>query len=187
MGRELTVNKWHQTFLGVRQQHNYMLYQFIDAALNHEPIERFVEIGTGAGALSIVLGLHAVNRGTRLLTFDPLVRGRKPMLDRVFDALEIEFVQEDCFDNVERILKHMDGKPCFFFCDGGNKSKEFNTFAPLLPAGSIIAVHDYETKELRAEDIEETARGFTPVLEKYWREKKFDIRTCFYRRNHDIR
>jgi predicted O-methyltransferase YrrM len=174
------MSDWHKTFLGVRQQHNYMLYQFIDKALRHEPIERFVEIGTGGGALSVVLGLHAVNRGTRLLTLDTLVRKGKPMLDNVFDALEIEFVQEDCFNNVERILKHIDGKPCFFFCDGGNKIKEFNTFAPLLPVGSIIAAHDYETKELRAADIEEVARGLTPVLEEYWREEKFNIRTCFW-------
>ena len=179
---ELKDNQWHKLFLGVRQQHNYMLYQFIDDVLKNTSIERFVEIGTGAGALSVVLGLHAVIRDTHLLTLDTQVRGGKYRLDKVFDALEIEFVQEDCFENVERILKHIDGKPCFFFCDGGNKSKEFNTFAPLLPAGSIIAVHDYETKEIRAKDIEEVAKAFTPVLEKYWREEKFDIRTCFYKK-----
>ncbi len=182
MERVIKANDWHKTFLGVRQQHNYMLYRLIDEVLNHQHIEKFVEVGTGAGALSVVLGLHAVNRGSHLLTFDTQVRGRKPMLDRVFDALEIEFVQGDCFDNVERILKHMDGKPCFFFCDGGNKPREFNTFATLLPFGSIIAVHDYETKELCAEDIAEVASALTPVLEKHWRDDIFDVRTCFYRK-----
>ncbi len=86
MERVIKANDWHKTFLGVRQQHNYMLYRLIDEVLNHQHIEKFVEVGTGAGALSVVLGLHAVNRGSHLLTFDTQVRGRKPMLDRVFDA-----------------------------------------------------------------------------------------------------
>ncbi len=179
----MEANKWHNNFLGVRQQHNYMLYKFIDDVLRHDPIDRFVEIGTGSGALSVILGLHAVQRGTHLLTFDIQIRGRKPTLDKVFDALGIEFVQEDCFDNIERVLNYIDGRPCFFFCDGGNKPKEFNTFAPLLPADSIIAVHDYMTKEVSPEDISKATKGFTPILEQYWREEIFDIRTCFYRKD----
>lgn len=107
---------WYNHFLGVRQQHNYWLYKFIDDVLERDPqIERFVEIGTGGGALSVVLGLHAVQRNTHLLTFDTQIRGDKPKLDRVFEKLKIEFVKADAFANHNRILTFMEDRPTFFF------------------------------------------------------------------------
>jgi len=173
------MNEWYKTFLGVRQQHNYALYSIIDEVLLNKPIEKFVEIGTGAGALSVVLGLHAVQRGTHLLTFDYQLRGEKPKLDLVFVALGIEFVQDDCFTNKLRLQNHMDGKPTFFFCDGDDKAKEFNTYAPLIPVGSIIAAHDYGD-EFQLDELH--VDGLTPVIEKYWTEDTYNIRTCFYRK-----
>lgn len=173
--------EWHKTFLGVRQQHNYMLYRFIDEVLIDEPIERFVEIGTGHGALSVIFGLHAVQRGTHLLTVDRNIRGDKPMLDSVFAALDIEFINTNWWDCMDRIQEYMD-KPTFFFCDGGSKAREFNTFSPMLPIGSIIAAHDigHET-ELRDLNTD----GLVPLLEEYWVDLKYDIRTCFFKKERE--
>lgn len=173
------MNEWHKTFLGVRQQHNYALYRFIDEVLIDEPIERFVEIGTGHGALSVILGLHAVQRGSHLLTIDRNIRGDKPMLDSVFDALGIEFIHDNWAYHRDRIQEYMEDKPTFLFCDAANKTLEFNTFAPVLPVGSIIASHD-----LGSETIIENlnTEGLVPLLKEYWEDPKYDIRTCFFRK-----
>ncbi|MCW4027014.1 MAG: class I SAM-dependent methyltransferase [Candidatus Bathyarchaeota archaeon] len=179
---------WHKHFLGVRQQHNYWLYKVIDDVLMQAPqIERFVEIGTGGGALSVVLGLHAVQRGTHLLTFDPQIRGHKPKLDRVFKQLEIEFVEDDAFAHCERVQQLIEDKPTFLFCDGGDKVGEAEVFSPLLPVGSIIGIHDYASWEAPEEEIRERlSPNFTPVLEEYWLEDYYDIQTCFWRKERDI-
>ncbi len=173
------MNKWHKTFLGVRQQHNYALYSLIDEVLENRPIERFVELGTGGGALSVVLGLHAVQRKTHLLTFDYQIRGDKPMLDEVFKALNIEFIQASFFDWIKYIQLHIQDKPCFLFCDGDDKAREFNTFAPLLPVGSIIAAHDYGD-EFQLDELQ--TEGLVPVLENRWDEDVYKLRTCFFKK-----
>ena len=175
----LDMNEWHKTFLGVRQQHNYALYSVIDEVLLEEPIKRFVEIGTGGGALSVILGLHAVQRGTHLLTFDYQIRGMLPKLTDVFSALRIEFVQDNAFVNLCRIRNHIEDKPCFFMCDGDDKPEEFNVFAPLLPAGSIIAAHDYG-KEFSMRSLK--TEGLTPILKEYWNEDTYKLRTCFFKK-----
>jgi len=182
----MSKRTWHTHFLGVRQQHNYWLYKVIDDVLEQDPqVERFVEIGTGGGALSVVLGLHAVQRGTHLLTFDTQIRGDKPKLDPVFKKLSIEFVMADVFANHRRIQRHMEDK--FLFCDGGDKVAEARVFAPLLPMGSIIGVHDYSSWEAPEKEIKEIlAPSFTPILEEHWLDGKYEIQTCFWRKEHDL-
>ena len=57
----VVMDRWYKTFLGQHQQHTYWLYKVIDDIITDNPqLRRFVEIGTGAGALSVVLGLHAI-------------------------------------------------------------------------------------------------------------------------------
>jgi cephalosporin hydroxylase len=173
---------WWTSFLGVRMQHSYGLYKTIDEILVANPqTERFVEIGTGGGALSVVLALHAVQRETHLLTFDIQIRGHNPKVDRVFDKLDVEFVEEDVFNNVEKIQKHMDDRPTFFFCDGGDKPEEFKKFAPLLPSGSIIGAHDYG-KEIKPEQLVGLTDGLEPVFEERWLDPTIELYTCFYKK-----
>lgn len=173
---------WYSSFLGVRMQHNYGLYKAIDDVLNANPqIERFIEVGTGGGALSVILGLHAIQRNGHLLTYDTQTRGYKPKVDILFDKLDIEFVEENVFDNMKGVQKHMEGRPTFFFCDGGDKPKECKTFAPVLPAGSIIAVHDYG-REISPEEASSSTSGYVPVFEERWLDKGLQLFTCFYKK-----
>ena len=177
--------RWHKTFLGVRQQHCYGLYAAIDLVLEQNPqIERFVEVGTGGGALSVVLALHAIQRFSYLLTFDIHTRGDRSKLDRVFDALQVESHLLDCFSEEagKCIDWHIAGLPCFFFCDGGDKLKEFQTFAPILPPKSIIAVHDYDTPSLDKDQADKVAGDLSlvPYLPEVWCGGIDDIRTCFF-------
>lgn len=173
---------WYSSFLGVRMQHNYGLYKVMDDILLDNPqIDRFVEIGTGGGAMSVYFALHAVQRNTHLLTFDIQTRGHKPKVDAVFDKLGVEFVEEDVFDNVQKVRNHMDCRSSFLFCDGGDKYKEFETFAPLMYPGSIICVHDYGDEVLPGQ-LDGLTKDWEPVLEELWLDKKYELYTCFYKK-----
>jgi hypothetical protein len=169
---------WRGSFVGILMRHNYGLYECMDEILLDNPqIERFVEIGTGEGAMSIFFGLHAAKRNTHLLTFDIETNEEKA----VFDKLGIEFVEDDVFNYVEKIQKHMDSRPTFFFCDGGNKYEEFKKFAPLLPMGSIIGAHDYG-KEIKPEQLVGLTDGLEPILEERWLDSTIELYTCFYKK-----
>ena len=173
---------WYNTFLGVRQQHSNTMYTHTDTILEVNPqIKRFVELGTGGGAMSVILALHAVQRGHHLLTFDKQIRGHLPKVDAVFKSLGVDFVMEDHFKNQRRIQEFMDDKPTFFFCDGGDKKSEVKMFAPLLPSGSIIAVHDYGD-EILPEDMPDLMEGYEPVFEELWLDRKYELYTCFYKK-----
>lgn len=135
--------RWNKTFLGIQQAHTYWLYKVIDDILSeNREIKGIIEIGTFLGALSVFLALECYERRFKpLLTFDIKKHGRMP---RLFALLKIDFMLQNCFaeESVERIKKYLD-VPVFFICDGGHKNQEFNQFAPLVPRGSVIALHDW--------------------------------------------
>ena len=154
--------------MGIYQQHTYWLYKVIDDVLNeNKQIKGIVEIGTGLGALSIFLGLECYERNLKpLLTYD-IKQVAKP---RLFDLLNIKAVARNCFDveSVNEIMEYIK-EPVLFICDGGNKIKEFNFFAYLLPEGSIITAHDWDD-EIRIDDVRKTVMeiGLKPLHKDDW-------------------
>jgi len=170
-----TRNRWRKTFLGIGQAHTYWLYQVIDDILNeNQQIRGIIEIGTYRGALSVFLGLECYERELKpLLTFDIkefFSRRTLRYLPRLFELLEVDFVLQDCFSkkSIKKIKGYLDA-PVFFVCDGGNKAREFNKFAPLLPKGSIIAAHDWP-REVWYAQVRDTANefGFFPIKIEDW-------------------
>ena len=75
----------------------------------------------------------------------------------------------------------MNSLPTFFFCDGGDKKREFNFYAPLLSSGSVIVAHDYGM-EVLPEHIQGTVDRLKlePIQSEDWRGGKDDIQTCLY-------
>lgn len=153
---EKYTKRWHTKFLGIKQGHTYWVYKVIDDILGeNRHIKGIIEIGTGSGALSVFLGLECYERNLKpLLTFDT----EKINIPRLFSLLNIEFIIQDCFfeESVKKIREYSN-VPVLFICDGGNKIKEFNKFAYLLPKGSIIAAHDW-THEIYYEAIKDTIK-----------------------------
>jgi hypothetical protein len=183
MANAIKQDRWYKTFLGQRQAHTYWLYKVIDDILVDNPqLTRFVELGCGTGALSIVLGLHAVHRGSFLITYGlnlPTLEPIRPVLAK----LDIEVIGKDHWTDLPRITKHMDGLPTFFFCDARNKKVEFNFYADHVPSGSVIAVHDYSA-EVKPEQIQLTVDRLSlePLQQEDWVGGKDEIQTCFYRK-----
>ena len=62
---------WHITFVGQYMQHNYWLYHMLDNIIENNPqIKSIVEIGTGYGALTTVLGLYGIKKNIPVFTVD---------------------------------------------------------------------------------------------------------------------
>lgn len=149
------ADKWGDHYIGIPKCHPLKLQGIISEILTeNEQIKGIVEIGTMFGGLSCYLGAECIERGYKpLLTFDNKV-WYKPKL---FEKLKVNFVIDDCFSekSLQLIKEYVKDTPVLFICDGGFKTKEFNTFAPLLPAGSVVAVHDWGI-EVNIEGICET-------------------------------
>lgn len=170
--------KYTTTFLGIRQQHSYDLYKVIDSVLLDNPqINNFIEIGTGNAALTVILGLHAFLKGTRLLTLD--TNDSRPgfvRLKQLLDQLDVYFCKLDCFSKeaLREIRLSIAYSSTFLFCDGDDKPKEINTFSKLLKPNSIIAAHDFGY-EICRKDVDE--KRLEPLVLKEWNK----VQTCFYK------
>lgn len=158
-GFEKYSESWGGKYAGMPKAHPLKLHRIIsDILTKNEQIKGIIEIGTYYGALSCYLGAECIERGYKpLLTFDNKVRYRP----KLFKSLNVNFVVDDCFSkkSLKIIKEYIKDTPVLFICDGGNKAREFNTFAPLLPGGSIISVHDWNM-EVNMAGIKETVDCF---------------------------
>ena len=132
---------WHTSFIGQLMQHNYWLYKIVDNVMKEREIHSIIEIGTGHGALTSVFGLWGLKKNIPVLSID-----HNPSLydKELLTKLNVRLLVGDEFSEEikQEILKTVNDKPTWIYCDGGNKMKEFLTFAPLIPRGSIISAHD---------------------------------------------
>lgn len=132
---------WHTTFIGQFMQHNYWLYNVVDIVMRENPqIQSIIEIGTGRGALTSVFGLWGLERNIPVVSIDH----QKLYNENLLRKLNVILLQQDEFSDStkEYILTTVSNKPTWIYCDGGFKTKEFLTYAPLIPSGSIISAHD---------------------------------------------
>jgi cephalosporin hydroxylase len=160
------------TFAGVPMAQYQCDLLLWERALNHAgPLVAIVEVGTYQGGFSLFLHAQAHARGLRFHTFDVI----EP--DRAIPG----FARVDVFRHPEAIECCLTDGPVALFCDGGNKPREFQTFAPMTRAGSIIAVHDWRS-ETKPEDVEPLVLDGTvePFLD--WLATDIDSITRFYRR-----
>lgn len=166
---------WHTTFIGQGMQHNFWLYAIVDKVMMENPqISSIIEIGTGAGALSSVFGLWGIKRGIPVLTIDSVMRHNPKILER----LDVQYLQEDEFSDAvqERILEYINEKPTWVFCDGGNKKKEFQKFAPIIPKNSIISAHDLGVEFIYERDAASLVPNTViPYREEWWQDLNIQL------------
>lgn len=170
---------WHKTFIGQCMQHNYWLYYMLDDIIvNNSQIKSIVEIGTGHGALTTVLGLHGIKKNIPVFTVDINSKKSQPVWP-IFKALEVQFHNGNVFndDIVNKINAVIKNQPTYIICDGGNKPKEFNFWAPKIPVGSIISVHDWGI-EISMKHIKDVViRYLEPYKPKRWIEMNVQFAT----------
>ena len=150
--RDIPWEDW-LLFAGQRMAHNFYVYHLISKALLAHRVESIIEIGTQYGALTCYLGLWGARLDVPVHTFDI-----EPNLSRdvhwAFKKLGVTLHDEDVFTEDGQALVRLciGSKPTYLICDGGDKPREWRTFAPMIPAGSLISVHDYG-EEFTKEDF----------------------------------
>lgn len=151
---------WHITFMGQYMQHNYWQYYMFDDIIGNNPqIKSIIEIGTGYGASTIVLGLYGIKNKISVLTVDINSELSKPVWP-IFDVLHVQHYHEDCFSNntISKIDNIIKNRPTYIICDGGDKPKEFNFWVPRIPINSIISAHDWQAA-ISMEDIKKVVEN----------------------------
>lgn len=99
-----------------------------------------IEIGTHRGGLSLWLNDNK-SANCEFYTFDI-----EPNHLKINPEKEnINFIKGDCFtDQFETIKKLIQNNgQVLLLCDGGNKEKEFSTFAPFIKSNDVIMCHDF--------------------------------------------
>ena len=179
--------EWETTFMGQVMMHNYYLYQVIDkvmleqGVLDNPLLGGIVELGTGSGSLTVILGLWALRLGIIVTTFDNDAWLSSP-LHPLFVRLGIQFYEKDVLDRDTAVVaERLNDVPVLLICDNGNKVMEFHKYASVCRSGSVVLCHDYG-QEVAYGQLDEFAEknGYEKYLEDQW--MKHNVQVVLYRR-----
>lgn len=140
---------WFHRLGGVASMSNYYVFHIFSQIMDDKNVQRIIEIGTAYGGMTVGLALEAARRDIPIHTFD-IEDMPTPETNRIFYKLNVCRVRCDVF---EKFPKTLFNEPCYLLCDGGDKRRELETFAPQLKSGSYVSVHDYGT-EIFDRDLE---------------------------------
>ena len=134
-------------FAGQRAATNFACFDLVSRALLDNPnVSAIVEFGTYAGTMTMYLGLWGLRLGVPVHTFD-IEPGVSKDVHRVLDGLGVQCHWQDVFSKDSmRLVCDILKKPGYLFIDGGDKQRELNTYAPILPTGTLFSVHDWGTE-----------------------------------------
>lgn len=166
--------------LGFITNQNRMAVPTWSYAMEKYPPARIVEIGAYNGGFTCALAVHAYNIGALVHSFD-----RQVIPNAKYEALgnflSIRWYIMDCFSEEGIVMiSELCRRPgvTYLLCDGGDKAKEMNLFAPFLKPGDVIGGHDYYVErqdwwgweELRKPQVEEVLarHRFEPFLQEYF-------------------
>lgn len=107
--------------------------------------QRVIEIGSYNGGFALALAFAGWTAGITVYSYDVMEAPKQEWRD-LARFLQVHFLLGNCF-GLEEEIRQLVQQPgvTFLLCDGGNKAREFNTFAKYLRPGDVIAAHDYHT------------------------------------------
>lgn len=175
---DLATEPWHTTFVGQHMQHNYRLYFVLDEVFKTQPqIDQIIEVGTGQGALTTYLALWAMKLKLKYThSFDKKTLCNVGFLNDLGVALFLgDVFAPDCPLNSGSFYN----ETILFICDGGDKQREFETFAPRLKSGSIICAHDLGAEFFDEKISPEVRLKIEPIMQDRWME--CNVRFAIYK------
>lgn len=173
--------EWYTNFVGQRMQHNYWEYNIVGQTMLENPqIKGIVEIGTGCGGLTMLLGLWGVRCNIPVITYETIHALYQPV-EHVLEKLDVQIYNKDCFDKHDQafIEQYIElNNPVYLVCDGGDKQKEIKTYAPLVAKGGLVSGHDWECEIFPKEIIPfMESQGFAPWHQEQWTAKNAQFAT----------
>lgn len=166
----------HHPFYGCFAQQKPEAFVAINDLLNTYNFDIILEIGAHDFGLSTFFALYCYNSKYLQNSEVPDACGYKNSthhkIPKTFITYDIHmrdegachlikmlggiFVQKDIFDDLDHLNQIINKcNRALILCDGGNKIKEFNTFAPILKTGDILMAHDYmEDEKFKKETFE---------------------------------
>lgn len=145
-GSKIDENQGAITFFNLCMSQNQNGPIVFDTILKYfinknQKIGRIIELGTARGGLSVLLGIFSLVYGCKFITYDIY---DSSLYKQLFKRLDIDFRQKDVFESEIEISNEIkDEGVTILFCDGGDKSKEFNLFSKYLKPDDLILAHDY--------------------------------------------
>ena len=162
----------NQRFMGAGMSQNYLSIPWFEYYFDAHQFEYLVEFGSQKGCLSTYFANFAgITEKVFFDTFELFpdkdwsnrsCEGAGHWFEKLAELSPyINYYHQDVFseETVTHISENIKQFKTFIFCDGGDKVKEFNTYAPLLKSGDCIAVHDWGV-EIHMPQIQDT-------IEKY--------------------
>lgn len=136
-----------QTVLGLPCAQNVLALPTWEYAFGLHPPKRILEIGSGTGAFTYALK-QVAGPDVGVWSWD-VTKAPTQGLEKRFKEHPF-FYNEDALGETALALIHTildQPGTCYVLCDGPNKLKEFQTFAPMLKPGDIIGAHDFMLDE----------------------------------------
>jgi hypothetical protein len=135
-------------YLDCRAQQNPKAFSvFRDFFAANSDFKLVVEIGTSSGGLSLLLKDLCDGIGAKFVTYE-INEGLRDELSQRFGFVSrnIDMRVCDIFqpENIRALVSAIqEPGRVLLLCDGGNKVREFNLFAPYLKPQDVIMAHDY--------------------------------------------
>jgi cephalosporin hydroxylase len=125
-------------FFGLKMSQNENALVVINNFLKTVKPNLIIEIGTYTGGLSALLQIYSNQNNSKFITYD--IKNYVTNDIKINQKIADVFLQETIAE-IKNLIQ--ENKTTALFCDGGNKIKEFNTFAQYLKIGDYILAHDY--------------------------------------------
>lgn len=190
-----SIKAMHWPFFGCYMQQTPRAVMSFNRLLNSFSFDTIIELGTHDGGLSSLFALYCL--GSRMgvgaetpneptfykasshhkspktfHTYDCTIRDvlRMEMLKQmgtVFERLDFLNVPAS-IERISAVIRN--GRRVLLLCDGGNKLREFDLYAPSLKPGDIIMLHDWALNEAAFESIK--ARNVWHGCEVMWSDMR---------------
>ena len=146
----------------------YDLY-FLNEVLTDIRFDTLIELGTYRGGLAVFFGLHAFSKDSEVLTFDIRPAPEGKLWPKYTAILPITHYSMDVFCEEAKniVAEKAEAGRVLVFCDGGEKPKDFKTYAPLIEANDVIMAHD-KGLYIHQHEVDQIAErnGLVPFLQE---------------------
>lgn len=158
---------FNHRFFGLEMAQNALVPALFNRLIEEQQPARVIEIGCSKGGLSYLFAL-----GSSLLGYDFHTCDTRDSL--IYPLARADHRVADVFELDMQTLIGGYGTTVLL-CDGGDKRREFETFAPMLKPGDIIGAHDLHRgdeywgwSEITDADVQDTCErcGLEPFMQE---------------------